>query len=68
MGHRNSPMLLSEEAIEAGSKMGLTVCRTWAFNGGTYNALQMSPGVFNERVFKVFMDDLLSGFFLGVKS
>lgn len=38
--------------LQAGSKMGLTVCRTWAFNDGTYNALQVSPGVFNERVFQ----------------
>ncbi|KAF8409248.1 hypothetical protein HHK36_005322 [Tetracentron sinense] len=38
--------------LQAGSKMGLTVCRTWAFNDGTYNALQISPGHFNERVFK----------------
>lgn len=40
--------------LQAGSKMGLTVCRTWAFNDGTYNALQVSPGAFNERVFQVF--------------
>lgn len=34
--------------------MGLTVCRTWAFNDGHgHNALQISPGVFNERVFRV---------------
>lgn len=39
--------------LEAGSKMGLTVCRTWAFNDGGYNALQISPGRFDERVFKV---------------
>uniref|UniRef100_A0A0D9V5K3 mannan endo-1,4-beta-mannosidase n=1 Tax=Leersia perrieri TaxID=77586 RepID=A0A0D9V5K3_9ORYZ len=32
--------------------MGLTVCRTWAFNDGYYNALQLSPGHFDERVFK----------------
>ncbi|RID48151.1 hypothetical protein BRARA_I04688 [Brassica rapa] len=38
--------------LEAGSKMGLTVCRTWAFNDGGYNALQISPGRFDERVFK----------------
>ncbi|XP_024923090.2 mannan endo-1,4-beta-mannosidase 2 [Ziziphus jujuba] len=38
--------------LQAGAKMGLTVCRTWAFNDGTYNALQISPGKFNERVFK----------------
>lgn len=38
--------------LKAGAKMGLTVCRTWAFNDGTYNALQISPGRFDERVFK----------------
>ncbi|GMH11065.1 hypothetical protein Nepgr_012906 [Nepenthes gracilis] len=38
--------------LQAGSKMGLTVCRTWAFNDGSYHALQISPGQFNERVFK----------------
>jgi len=32
--------------------MGLTVCRTWAFNDGTFNALQLSPGHFDERVFQ----------------
>ena len=39
--------------LETGAKMGLTVCRTWAFNDGGYNALQISPGRFDERVFKV---------------
>ncbi|PWZ17971.1 Mannan endo-1,4-beta-mannosidase 2 [Zea mays] len=34
------------------TEMGLTVCRSWAFNDGTYNALQVSPGHFDERVFK----------------
>ncbi|XVF26165.1 hypothetical protein REPUB_Repub13aG0275800 [Reevesia pubescens] len=39
--------------LQRGSRMGLTVCRTWAFNDGYGpNALQISPGVFNERVFK----------------
>ncbi|KAL5715497.1 mannan endo-1,4-beta-mannosidase [Ranunculus cassubicifolius] len=38
--------------LQAGAKMGLTVCRTWAFNDGGYNALQISPGHFDERVFK----------------
>lgn len=33
---------------------GLTVCRTWAFSDGGYQALQMSPGVYDERVFQVF--------------
>lgn len=41
------------EMFKAGAKMGLTVCRTWAFNDGDYNALQTSPGVFNEEAFKV---------------
>lgn len=39
--------------LKAGSKMGLTVCRTWAFNDGAYHALQLSPGRFDERVFRV---------------
>lgn len=38
--------------FQASAKMGLTVCRTWAFNDGDYNALQMAPGRFNERVFR----------------
>ncbi|KAK9150123.1 hypothetical protein Syun_008432 [Stephania yunnanensis] len=38
--------------LHTGAKMGLTVCRTWAFNDGAYNALQISPGRFDERVFK----------------
>ncbi|XP_042518847.1 mannan endo-1,4-beta-mannosidase 2 [Macadamia integrifolia] len=39
------------EVLQLGAKMGLTVCRTWAFNDGAYNALQISPGQFDERVF-----------------
>ncbi|PON36139.1 1,4-alpha-glucan-branching enzyme [Parasponia andersonii] len=31
---------------------GLTVCRTWAFSDGGDQALQMSPGVYNEAVFQ----------------
>ncbi|KAG9458403.1 hypothetical protein H6P81_002911 [Aristolochia fimbriata] len=31
---------------------GLTVCRTWAFSDGGYHALQISPGVYDERVFQ----------------
>ncbi|RWW22008.1 hypothetical protein GW17_00013807 [Ensete ventricosum] len=41
--------------LQAGAKMGLTVCRTWAFNDGAYNALQVSLGHFDERIFKVSM-------------
>lgn len=39
--------------IKIGKKMGFTVCRTWAFNDGAYNALQVSLGQFDEDVFKV---------------
>ncbi|URD91330.1 Cellulase (glycosyl hydrolase family 5) [Musa troglodytarum] len=38
--------------FQAGAKMGLTVCRTWAFNDGGYNALQPSLGHFDEHVFQ----------------
>ena len=31
----------------------LSVCRTWAFNDGGNQALQISPGVYDERVFQV---------------
>lgn len=33
--------------------VGLTVCRTWAFNDGGDHALQISPGVYDEQVFQV---------------
>lgn len=38
--------------FQSAASMGLTVCRTWAFNDGAYNALQLSPGQFDERVFQ----------------
>lgn len=39
--------------LQTGAKMGLTVCRTWAFNDGdNYNSLQIAPGRFDERVFR----------------
>lgn len=41
------------EIFQTGAKMGMTVCRTWAFNDGSYHALQVSLGIFDERVFKV---------------
>ncbi|OVA16481.1 Glycoside hydrolase [Macleaya cordata] len=34
------------------SAAGLTVCRTWAFSDGVDGALQISPGVYDERVFQ----------------
>jgi mannan endo-1,4-beta-mannosidase len=42
------------EMLKRGAQMGLTVCRTWAFSDGRGpDALQVSPGLFNERVFRV---------------
>lgn len=38
--------------LKKGAQMGLSVVRTWAFNDGGYNALQVDPGVFDERVFR----------------
>ncbi|OVA10072.1 Glycoside hydrolase [Macleaya cordata] len=41
------------EMIRRGAQMGMTVCRTWAFSdGNSSNSLQISPGVFDERVFQ----------------
>ncbi|CAO2842452.1 unnamed protein product [Amaranthus hypochondriacus] len=39
--------------LKKGAQMGLNVCRTWGFSDGPGpNSLQISPGVFNERVLK----------------
>ncbi|KHN12618.1 Mannan endo-1,4-beta-mannosidase 4, partial [Glycine soja] len=39
--------------FQEASQHGLNVARTWAFNDGGYNnALQISPGSYNENVFK----------------
>ncbi|KAG6497969.1 mannan endo-1,4-beta-mannosidase 2-like isoform X1 [Zingiber officinale] len=55
---------LMEQAVEEGSRarvteifqtaasLGLTVCRTYAFNDGRDHALQVSLGIFDEIVFK----------------
>ncbi|KAI3444959.1 hypothetical protein Pfo_001624 [Paulownia fortunei] len=34
------------------SKYGMNVARTWAFSDGGYRALQTSPGLYNEDMFK----------------
>lgn len=39
--------------LDAAASAGLTVIRTWAFcDGPQWNALQPSPGVLDERVFR----------------
>ncbi|KAK6937957.1 Glycoside hydrolase, family 5 [Dillenia turbinata] len=40
------------EVLHQASAAGLSVCRTWAFSDGGYQALQISPGVYDERVFQ----------------
>ncbi|XP_066377891.1 mannan endo-1,4-beta-mannosidase 6-like isoform X2 [Miscanthus floridulus] len=44
---------LSAEMLRRGRRMGLTVCRTWAFSDGGPGALQISPGRFSEPVFQM---------------
>ncbi|CAH9101203.1 unnamed protein product [Cuscuta epithymum] len=40
------------DVFKQASSVGMTVCRTWAFNDGQWRALQISPGVYDELVFK----------------
>ncbi|KAG8067739.1 hypothetical protein GUJ93_ZPchr0005g14710 [Zizania palustris] len=40
------------EVFQQAAAVGLTVCRTWAFNDGGWRALQKSPSVYDEEVFK----------------
>ncbi|GLJ16783.1 hypothetical protein SUGI_0289040 [Cryptomeria japonica] len=40
------------EVFQQAASVGLTVARTWAFNDGGWRALQKSPGVYDEDVFK----------------
>lgn len=44
-------------AFKEASINGLTVARTWAFNDGGGNALQYSPGSYNEQVFEVLISE-----------
>lgn len=41
------------EVLQEASSSGLSVCRTWAFSDGGDRALQISPGIYDERVFQV---------------
>ncbi|XP_020254550.1 mannan endo-1,4-beta-mannosidase 8-like isoform X2 [Asparagus officinalis] len=40
------------DVLRQASAVGLNVCRTWAFNDAGYRALQISPGEYDEEVFK----------------
>jgi mannan endo-1,4-beta-mannosidase len=50
-----NPALVSE-MLRRGRRMGLAVCRTWAFADGGPGALQISPGRFSEAVLQVHAD------------
>ncbi|CAM8975247.1 unnamed protein product [Rhodiola kirilowii] len=39
-------------AFQEASEHGINVARTWAFSDGVYRALQVSPGTYNEDMFK----------------
>src|SRR4029450_4913096 len=43
-----------DEVLEKAADLGATTVRTWAFNDGAgqWNALQTSPGVYPEHVFR----------------
>lgn len=41
-----------DSVLRNASEMGVKVIRTWAFNDKGENALQTSPGVYDERVFQ----------------
>ncbi|CAL9133781.1 unnamed protein product [Musa textilis] len=40
------------EILRRERAMGVSVCLTWAYGDGGPNALQISPGRFDERIFK----------------
>lgn len=40
------------EVFQQAAAVGLTVCRTWAFNDGQWRALQTSQSVYDEQVFQ----------------
>ncbi|KAI0501830.1 hypothetical protein KFK09_016775 [Dendrobium nobile] len=40
------------EVFRQAAEVGLNVCRTWAFNDAGWRALQVSPSVYDEEVFK----------------
>jgi hypothetical protein len=45
--------------FQEASQNGLNLARTWAFNDGGYKALQISPGSYNEDIFKVLISCIL---------
>jgi hypothetical protein len=54
------------EVFKQASSLGMTVCRTWAFNNGHWRALQKSPSVYDEDIFKVLLN--LTVYTVGITS
>ncbi|OIW00931.1 hypothetical protein TanjilG_10009 [Lupinus angustifolius] len=44
------------EVFKHASSVGMSVCRTWAFNDGQWRALQKSPSLYDEDVFKTVLN------------
>ncbi|MQL84043.1 hypothetical protein Taro_016564 [Colocasia esculenta] len=47
-----SERLKVSDVFREAATAGLSVCRTWAFSDGGDRALQLSPGVYDERMFQ----------------
>jgi hypothetical protein len=48
-----------QSIFKHGAALGMTVCRTWAFNDASYDALQMTPGAYSEKTFQVQLNSLI---------
>jgi hypothetical protein len=47
-------------AFQQASEYGMNIARTWAFSdGGNDKPLQISPGIYNEDMFKVYFSSFL---------
>jgi len=55
----SSTMSKVTTTFQKASQNGLNLARTWAFNDGGYKALQISPGSYDEDVFRVLMNCIL---------
>lgn len=50
-------------AFQQASEYGMNIARTWAFSdGGNDKPLQISPGIYNEDMFKVYFSSFLEYF------
>jgi mannan endo-1,4-beta-mannosidase len=45
----------TSEALDQAASLGAKLVRTWAFSDGGHRALQVSPAMYSEEVFKVLL-------------